>query len=299
MSDLFKIGAFSHLAQVTVRALRHYDARGLLRPAEVDRSTGYRYYALGQLPRLNRLLALKDLGFSLRQIGALLERDLPAEELRGMLAMRQAELADEVEDARRRLARVEARMRRIEHEGQPSPYEVVLKEVAPQHVASARRIVPHVEDMPAYRCSLFGAVYDYLAERPGATPGTELALYHNAAYVEEEIDMELAVAVESDSGAAPVHAPPPSGNGPGDPPQVCTRTLPGAGRMASTVHHGALPDVGQAITALFLWAGRNGYRAGGPYRQVNLFGREHEQCDVSDLVLEMQLPLEPLEQPAA
>ena len=66
---MFKIGEFSKLSRVSVKALRHYDDMGLLRPAQVDRFTSYRYYALEQLPRLHRILGLKELGFSLEQIG--------------------------------------------------------------------------------------------------------------------------------------------------------------------------------------------------------------------------------------
>ena len=65
---MFKIGEFSKLTQIPVKTLRYYDELGLLKPVEVDRFTGYRYYSAGQLPRLNRVLALKDLGFSLEQI---------------------------------------------------------------------------------------------------------------------------------------------------------------------------------------------------------------------------------------
>ena len=62
---MFKIGEFSKLSQVTVKTLRYYDEIGLLKPAEVDRFTSYRYYSARQLPRLHRILALKDLGLSL------------------------------------------------------------------------------------------------------------------------------------------------------------------------------------------------------------------------------------------
>jgi len=64
---MLKIGEFSKLAQVSVKTLRYYDELGLLRPDWVDRYTGYRFYALQQLPRLNRILALRELGFSLAQ----------------------------------------------------------------------------------------------------------------------------------------------------------------------------------------------------------------------------------------
>ncbi len=87
---MLKIGEFSRLAQVSVKALRLYDRLGLIRPAYVDRFTSYRYYGLEQLPRLHRLLALKDLGFSLEEIGRLLQEEVPVAELCGMLRLHQA-----------------------------------------------------------------------------------------------------------------------------------------------------------------------------------------------------------------
>ncbi|HLB47902.1 MAG TPA: helix-turn-helix domain-containing protein [Anaerolineales bacterium] len=106
---MIKIGDFSKLSQATVKALRLYDEMGLLKPARVDNFTGYRYYSADQLPRLNRILALKDLGFSLEQIAQLLKDDLPVEQLRGMLKMKRAEIEQRLEDEQERLTRVEAR----------------------------------------------------------------------------------------------------------------------------------------------------------------------------------------------
>ena len=82
---MFRIGEFSRLSRVSVRMLRHYDQLGLLTPAQIDPSTNYRFYAADQLPRLNRILTLRELGFSLEQIGALLETNLPSDQLLGML----------------------------------------------------------------------------------------------------------------------------------------------------------------------------------------------------------------------
>jgi DNA-binding transcriptional MerR regulator len=77
---MLKIGEFSRLSQVTIKCLHHYDDLGLLHPAHVDPSTGYRYYTLEQLPRLHRIMALKELGLSLEQIGVMLDEDLPTEQ---------------------------------------------------------------------------------------------------------------------------------------------------------------------------------------------------------------------------
>jgi DNA-binding transcriptional MerR regulator len=101
---MLKIGEFSKLAQVSVKTLRYYDELGLLRPNWVDRYTGYRYYSLQQLPRLNRLLALRELGFPLVQIERMLREDLSPSELRRLLKLRQVELEHQVQAEQARLA---------------------------------------------------------------------------------------------------------------------------------------------------------------------------------------------------
>jgi DNA-binding transcriptional MerR regulator len=80
---VFRIGDFSRLSLVSVKALRYYDELGLLKPARVDEFTGYRYYAASQLTRLNRVLALKDMGLSLEQIALLLDKEPTPDQIRG------------------------------------------------------------------------------------------------------------------------------------------------------------------------------------------------------------------------
>ncbi len=124
---MFKIREFSKLARVSMPALRHYDQVSLLKPAQVDPDTAYRYYTADQLPRLHRILALKDLGFSLAQIADVLDADLPAAEIRGMLKLKRAEMERLVEEEQGRLARIEARLRAIEQDRDVAAYDVVLK----------------------------------------------------------------------------------------------------------------------------------------------------------------------------
>jgi DNA-binding transcriptional MerR regulator len=283
---VLKIGDFSQLGQVSVRTLHHYDERGLLKPARIDDWTGYRFYSVEQLPRLNRILALKDLGFSLEQIGRLVDDDVPAEQLRGMLALKQAEIERQLTEGRTRLLRVEARLRQIEQEGEPSPYEIVLKKTSPLTIASTRTTVPTVEDMPALRCDLYDELYEAL-ERRGVEPGTpEFALYHTVEYLERDIDMEAAVAVDGPRGAGP--------EGGGDRPAF--RELPAVPEMASVVHEGSAWEIPRAITALFGWIGANGYATAGPYRELHLYGRENDlfradSANVDSLLVEIQVPV--------
>lgn len=77
---MFQIGQFARLSQVSAKALRHWDEIGLLRPARVDRQTEYRYYSGVQLPRVQRILSLRELGLSLAQVGEVLDRDLSSDQ---------------------------------------------------------------------------------------------------------------------------------------------------------------------------------------------------------------------------
>jgi DNA-binding transcriptional MerR regulator len=87
---MLSIGDFARYGRVSVRMLRHYDTLGLLLPARVDPASGYRFYTAAQLARLNRIVALKDLGFTLDQVRAMLDEQVSAEQLRGMLRLRRA-----------------------------------------------------------------------------------------------------------------------------------------------------------------------------------------------------------------
>src|SRR6185369_1536058 len=126
---MFKIGDFSKIARVSGRLLRYYDSIGLLSPRRHDPATGYRYYAADQLAHLNKILALKELGLSLDQIGRLLDGNISSDEIRGMFILKKAELEHIVDEQTVRLRNVESRLQQIDEHGAVSDYDVVVKSV--------------------------------------------------------------------------------------------------------------------------------------------------------------------------
>src|SRR5580658_789301 len=143
---MFQIGEFAQIAQVSGRQLRYYDQLGLLRPVQVDPESGYRYYSVRQLPRLNRILALKDLGLTLDQIGALLENEVSPTELRGMLAMRRAQMEQSLRMEKKQFRHIESRIQQIDHQGDIKDYDVVVKSVAAMPFLSTRSTVDGVDE---------------------------------------------------------------------------------------------------------------------------------------------------------
>ncbi|MBN2115333.1 MAG: MerR family transcriptional regulator [Anaerolineales bacterium] len=264
-----KIGNFARIGQVTVQTLRHYDELGLLKPSQVDVGSGYRYYTIDQLPRLHRILALKDLGFSLDQIARLLEDDLPFAELRGMLRMKQNELRSQVQEQLDRLERLEARLNLIEQENRPPNYEVILKRVEPLRVASVRRMIPSYWDEGPLWLDLF----NQLQEAGIAVSAPCLTLYHSG---EPEIDAEV---------CAPLPADLRSAGG------LSIRTLPSVETMASTIHQGSYAGLANAYAALVKWIDANGYSLAGPDRALYLrLPVEYYRQD-QNAITEMQVPI--------
>ncbi|MBN6057363.1 MerR family transcriptional regulator [Nonomuraea sp. RK-328] len=269
---MFGIGDFARLGLVSVRMLRHYDAIGLLRPAHVDPVTGYRSYQAAQLSRLNRVVALKDLGFTLEQVRAILDDEVSTEELHGMVRLRRAELEARISADRARLRGVEARLRAIERAGGMGTVDVVVKKVAPVRVAElsalARSYEP--EDIGPVIGPLFGELCARLDAAGVAPVGPSVAYYL------PEGDGPVRV-----HAAFPVSAEPPAGEG------LRVVTLPGIETAATVVHHGSMDGVGTTLQELAHWIEENGYRSLSLGREVYLDCPEEEDAWVTELQIEV------------
>lgn len=268
---VFKIGDFSRLTQVTVKALRHYDRLGLLKPDRIDPASGYRYYTGAQVPRLNRIRVLKDLGFSLEQIGHLLDADLSPAQLRGMLLAKQQEVRDQVATEQQRLERIEAHLRQIEREPPGDRHVVTLKRITAQRVASLQAILPAYPAVGA----LFGELHAY-QHRHGLHATAWTALWPDGGYCESGIHAE---ATFTTADPLPPHA------------RIRGRTLPGVETMASVRHHGPMSTVGEAHLALLGWIEANGYRLAGPTRTLAL---HFAGLESTDDITEIQYPVAPI-----
>ena len=268
---MIKIGYFSRISQVPVKTLRYYDEMGLLEPIEVDRFTGYRYYAFDQLRQLNRILALKDLGFSLEQISRMLSQDLPVAELRGMLRLKQEELRQHVQDELARLERVEARLKQLEQEIEMPDYDIVLKKVEPILVAGVRDIIPSDPEQG----HLWDMLETYLRKHNASPKGACFTIYYAD---EPEIDAEV---------CEPLSDPIPASG------SILVHELPGIGTMASVIHHGPFTTLTDAYTAVLKWIESNGYRIIGPAREIYLEppATPGSQTD-PNTVTEVQFPVE-------
>jgi DNA-binding transcriptional MerR regulator len=276
---VFSIGDFSRIARVSCRLLRYYDELGLLKPAAVDRGSSYRFYTANQLPRLNRILVLKELGFSLDEIGRVLEKDLPAAELRGMLLMRRSDVERALAQESDRLRQIETRIAQIDSEGQLSHDDVVMRHEPARLFLSVRRVVPSFAEARTVIRQVSEAVR---ARLPGSAVGALMIIAHAPEFEHDRIDGEFGFVLEREAQTDLEIA---------DGDLMTTHMLAPVERMATCVRVG-LPEHAHTITAkIGRFVEANGYRLAGPSREVFLEPPRPDRMDKS--VVEMQFPVQP------
>jgi DNA-binding transcriptional MerR regulator len=269
---MFSIGDFARHGRVSVRMLRHYDAIGLLQPAHVDDATGYRSYDAQQLSRLNRIVALKDLGFTLERVRTLLDEKIGVEELGGMLTLRRAELQSQIAADTARLRGVEARLHLIEREGAMPTDDIQIKALPAVRVAELTDTAASFE--PQSISPVIQPLYDELVrrlDRAGVTPvGPAIAYYENV----------------PDGDGVVVHATLPV-NVEAAGHDFAVVDLPAVEQAATIVHRGSMDNVMSSIQTLASWIDAHGYRSVGLNRELYLQTGD----DVDTWVTELQEPV--------
>jgi DNA-binding transcriptional MerR regulator len=274
---MFKIGEFAQIGRVSGRQLRHYDRLGLLQPIHTDRQTGYRYYSAQQLPRLNRILALKSLGFSLDQIATMIDDDVAPERLRGMLSIRKAQVEQTLTEEQLKLRQIESRILQIEEQGALRDYDVVVKREPARPYLALRHICLDMDE--AVR--LLQLVVRRGARQVNASLRDKLTIVAHSDFEDEVPDLEIGFTLTRHANTI-VRLP-------GE-LEMTIRELGAVDTMASIVRTGPNYQSHLAYGALGIWMEANGYRIDGLCREVFLEMPFSEPAK-EDSVMEIQFPV--------
>lgn len=272
---MFLTGEFSKIARVSRRSLHYYDEIGLLKPAVIDPETGYRYYSAQQLPRLNRILALKDLGLTLDQIARMLRDDVSDDEIQGMLLLQKAELEQSLADDLRRLRTIEARLQQ-NRMPEEAP-DVVIKSVPAQSFMATRLTINSTEE--AQR--VVEQMQRLLPSRVGArNMGPMAAVFHSDSFAPSGGEVEMGFLLKKPvKGEIPL----------ADDMVMQARELPAVATMATVIQPGDPALMFVAFAAIGRWIEVNGYCMAGPYREIVLETPDLTRLD--EMVIEVQLPV--------
>lgn len=138
---MFKIGEFSKLTQVSIRMLRYYDETGLLKPAKIDKFTNYRLYSSEQIPTLNKIIFLRDLGFNISEITLALNQ-WNDKFIVGLLDNKQLAVENAIKSEQDKLSKIEQAKKDIQAKNLKIHYNVSIKSIPSYQVFSLRRVVP-------------------------------------------------------------------------------------------------------------------------------------------------------------
>jgi DNA-binding transcriptional MerR regulator/effector-binding domain-containing protein len=273
VSLVLKIGDFARIGQISIKALRHYDALGLLRPVHIHPESGYRFYDLAQLSDLARILALKDCGFSLDEIAQLL-RTRNADEITAMLRARVQAQRQLIASEEARLQRITARLGQLEAlKGDDSRHDVVLKRSEPLSLLGMRRRVHGQRGIGPFAVSVVERL-----EAAGLWLTSPLVhLYFDVDPETEEFDLFVGATV---SGS------------PQDESAWVRECLPAGELLVCAIYRGDYPQIGSAFAALGRWLLAGGYEVTGPCREVYLRSPAHTS-DPAEYVTEIQYPVTP------
>jgi DNA-binding transcriptional MerR regulator len=268
---MLKIGEFARISQVSIKALRHYDAIGLLPPVRIDPESGYRFYEVEQLRALARILALKDCGFALEEITELLQTG-DALDIKEMLRQRIVAQQQLVVEEQARLHRITARLQQLERIDTPdAAFDVMLKQAEPLTLLGCRQAVASTQEIGPFA----RAVWEQL-ERHAVLPiGPLVHLYYDVNADNEQIDLFV---------GAPVMVL----------PLDCTdlrcERLPGGDLLACIIYRGDYGEISAGYGMLGRWLTASNYQIIGPYREIYHRSPLHT-TDPASYITEIQCPV--------
>lgn len=275
VSTMYTIGEFAAFGHVSARMLRHYDAIGLLTPADIDERSGYRRYAPEQLGQLLRIVELRSFGCTLDDVSAVIAASDPDAALRALLDRRRAELTASLADDATRLRRLETRLSTLISalEGESTMSDIEYKSIAPVTVYAASGIAPG--SGPENVSPVVDQILPPLLEalKSSGVDFREPGIFW---YEPVESTDDLRVWVSWTAGPDPVE---------NDAWQVVE--LPAVERAASYTYHGDMPGIGGAWHHLMEQASADGSVFSGPGREVYVYSDGPQ----SEWITELQQPV--------
>jgi DNA-binding transcriptional MerR regulator len=253
---VYKIGAFANLCQTSVQTLRYYERLGLIEPEYIDPFTNYRYYTLRQIEQVNRIMALKELGFTLDQIHDLISNQIATARIELMLKLKQAEIERTIEREAERLQHISFHLRLLEQENKMIEIDMTIKP------AEALRILSYTGTFSSDE-----EARDFIGRAIATVQQADVPLTHDyfMAFNKYEYDrrledLEIAFPVEEDYvGEVTLE----------ENMIFTTRDVPAVDSTLTFMHKGEFEGengMQETVRLAYMWMAQNGYESLPPVR---------------------------------
>ncbi len=254
--------------------LRYYDEVGLLKPAQIDRFTGYRFYSVEQIPMLHQIIFLRDSGFQVSEIAEIRnqqDKDFMIRQLR----KKQDEIQSILNEERQKIIRIEAAIYELQEGQKPMHYDVILKRIPSYSVLSLRKNIPDYFSEGLLWKELTELIEKEHSFIPQNT--VNFAIYHDVEFKDADVDVEVCITL-SDPDRYKV--------------SPLFRETEGIETMSCMMVYGSFENIGPAFEAFAHWLTEHKqYRMAGLNRQICHRGPWNEE-DANKYLTEIQIPVE-------
>lgn len=186
---MYKIGEFSKITSLTVKTLRYYDEVGLLKPAQVDEMSGYRYYNQDNYDKARIIHLLRRFDFSIQELLEALPRIESTDDIAAYLFDKSQQVNDRVASLKKLQKQMMVEVDKLREVKEMTNQQAVkLKVLEPIEVVS-KRFKGRYDEVGNYFGGLFKAAGQYAA-------GAPMSLYYDEEYTEENADIEVALPVK-------------------------------------------------------------------------------------------------------
>lgn len=267
---MFSIGVFSKINKITTKTLRYYESIGLLKPDYVDKHTKYRYYTTDQLPKIHKIITLKQMGLSLNDIKSVIDKP---EEVEKILIFKEKQMLEKIKKEEYELSRLRSCMTNLK--GECNMKDIIIKSLPRVKIISMRKIIKNYDEL-FYVCPNIIAKE---MERLGCVcevPSYCFNIYHDGEYKESNIDVEICEAVTEIKKDTDI---------------LKFKELYEVKNAVCILHKGPYSTIGQSYAAVFKWIEENKYKVIDNPRESYIDGIWNKESE-EEWLIELQVPIE-------
>ncbi len=259
---MFKIGDFSKLTFVSIRMLRYYDEINLFKPVHIDNFTNYRYYSAFQIPKLNKIVGLRNLGFKAEEIRIIINENDNQTQI-NLLQSRLVELEKQIHDDGLRLTKLQSFINNYNMEEKSMKYEAVIKEIPSYKVLSLRTVIETYNKEGELWGEFMQTVYKNNIQNKLVKGGMCYAMFFENDYKESQIHIEIGNEVSEELK---------------DVENLKYKELPAIEKALSVLVTGSYePNIQEGFNFVAKWLEENNHEIIGPSRTIYIKGPESEK----------------------
>lgn len=273
---MFRIGQLAGIYKISGKTLRYYDEVGLLKPQYVDQMTGYRYYTSSQIPVLNEIFLLKEMGLSLKEIAYLMQREEEKDNtvLKGVLDLKQMELDRQIQELNQKKQMIALLKKKLDGEGkiEISGLNVGTKKIGKMKVASLEATISAYSTQD----SLWSELLEFLNQSRIKTGTERYTIYYDSVFKGDDIQVEIQKRVLTDF----------KGN-----ERIRCKEVDALDQVAYLLHTGEHESVINSYEAILTWIEENHYEITGNIRE-EFHMDDFMTSNPEEFVTEIQIPIQ-------